>query len=237
MVQLFHKNNEKYMSPETGLKFNPENINTDTEAPDEIEKKEISEAELIEKAKSGDTKAWDELIKNYERRLRSFINREAKGSLNLQDMDDIYQDTWTKAFRKIDQFKGGKFHSWLFTIAHRTFLNEIKRAKKSFITPDYSGIIEEKIDPESISDSDGMSKIEKDTETEEIAKKLEKATAILDEEEKEVVLARSVGKSYKTISEKTGVKPLTLASRFHRAKIKMMKVLERLGLNSTYFKK
>jgi len=228
-----------FIMPESARKFNPENnyvakLSTEMAEP----KIEEDELEIIKKAQAGDRKAWKELIKKYEKRLRSFINRDTNGSLNQHDMDDIYQNTWKRVFEKIDLFHGGKFHSWIFTIAHRTFLNEIKRTKKSAITPNFKeDVLNEQIDPKSDPDYSNTSQTEEGAETSQIAEKLNQAMAILNEKEREVVLLRAHDEDFNEISKKTGDKIPALTTRYHRAKIKMMKVLEKLGLNSNYFKK
>lgn len=45
--------------------------------------------------------------------------------------DDIAQDAFVLAFRRLDQFSGsGSFHSWLLSIAYRCFLQHQRQLKR-----------------------------------------------------------------------------------------------------------
>lgn len=46
---------------------------------------------------------------------------------NLQDAEDLFQETWLKAFRFIDRYDSTKpFDKWLFTICVNTYKNNMK---------------------------------------------------------------------------------------------------------------
>jgi RNA polymerase sigma-70 factor (ECF subfamily) len=48
---------------------------------------------------------------------------------NAADAEDLVQQTYLKAFRSASQFKPGtNLRAWLFTILHRTFLNDRRHA-------------------------------------------------------------------------------------------------------------
>ena len=44
--------------------------------------------------------------------------------------DDIAQEVFWIAYRKLDQFKGENWWSWLYTIAYRLALKELKKRKR-----------------------------------------------------------------------------------------------------------
>ena len=61
-------------------------------------------------------------VKTQQNALRSFLLALCGG--NLADADDIAQESLVKAYLAIDRYTdSGKFKSWLFKIAHNTFLN------------------------------------------------------------------------------------------------------------------
>ena len=73
------------------------------------------DAALVERLKNGDSQAYDELVRQYDKQLFAFIIR----FVNDYDLaEDIFQETWIKVIRAIKGFRGdSKLSSWLFQIA------------------------------------------------------------------------------------------------------------------------
>lgn len=80
---------------------------------------------LIEGYRQGDTAALGELVELYRRPLYGFILRMTEGD---GEADDIFQDVWLRAIRKISAFRGGSFLSWLFRIAHNLVVDRARRS-------------------------------------------------------------------------------------------------------------
>ncbi|MEW6130017.1 MAG: sigma-70 family RNA polymerase sigma factor [Acidobacteriota bacterium] len=90
-------------------------------------KKDLSEAALIKRAKTGDREAFCELARHYERRLYALALYYAR---DAHDAEDLSQEVWLKAFRAIGNFRGdASFYTWLRRIAVNTFLNHQREAK------------------------------------------------------------------------------------------------------------
>ncbi len=82
---------------------------------------------LIESAKSGDSKAFSSLVIKHQQSLLRLCMRFTT-SHDLAE--DIVQDTFVKAYRKLDSFEGrSSFKSWLFQIAINTAKNKIRATK------------------------------------------------------------------------------------------------------------
>jgi RNA polymerase sigma-70 factor (ECF subfamily) len=74
----------------------------------------ISDRELVEAAKCGDTQAFDQLVSRYERKVLSVAQRIVN---NREDAEDIAQESFHKAFRHINSFKEKSlFSTWLTRI-------------------------------------------------------------------------------------------------------------------------
>ncbi|MFC1884462.1 RNA polymerase sigma factor [Thermodesulfobacteriota bacterium] len=87
---------------------------------------EASDHQLIADFKDGSMDAMDKIVERYETRLFTF-GRKMCG--NIQDAEDIVQETFLSAFRYLNSFREEtKLINWLFKIAARACMK--KRRKK-----------------------------------------------------------------------------------------------------------
>ena len=96
-----------------------------------------SDEELASLVRAGQIRAFDELVRRHWAGIRRFL----LGYLPHGSSDDIAQETFLRAYRKIEQYDGNRpFLPWLFTIARRLALNEIrsKNRKREVSLPDHS---------------------------------------------------------------------------------------------------
>ena len=88
----------------------------------------MSESEwLAREAAKGDTAAFGLLVRWHQSRLRGFLMRLTKGNGALAD--DLAQDTFLEAYRKIAQFSSDNFFGWLCAIAWSRYLMEARKRK------------------------------------------------------------------------------------------------------------
>lgn len=88
----------------------------------------MSESEwLARQAAGGDTAAFGVLVRWHQSNLRGFLLRLTKGNSALAD--DLAQETFLEAYRKIKQFASGTFFGWLCAIAWSRFLMEARKRK------------------------------------------------------------------------------------------------------------
>lgn len=78
----------------------------------------FSDADLIARVLlHEDENAFAELVRRYQSPVRGFLLKMTNGDAHLAD--DLAQETFLKAWRKLDTFRGGgRFSTWLFGIAH-----------------------------------------------------------------------------------------------------------------------
>lgn len=87
------------------------------------------EAALIEQAVAGNGKAFELLIKPHMYNMRGVIMRVMRDD---EYVDDVLQEALIKAFRFLHTFrKDSKLSTWLFQLAQRMALTELKRIKGS----------------------------------------------------------------------------------------------------------
>jgi RNA polymerase sigma-70 factor (ECF subfamily) len=93
---------------------------------------EKSDSELIAAVLSGDVDSFEPLVKKYSPRLFATARRYARRE---NEVEDIVQEIWTKAFQKLRTFRGdAPFEHWLMRMAVRTcfdFLRQHQRRPES----------------------------------------------------------------------------------------------------------
>jgi RNA polymerase sigma-70 factor (ECF subfamily) len=88
----------------------------------------MSESEwLAREAAAGDAAAFGVLVRRHQGKLRGFLLRMTRGNHALAD--DLAQETFLEAFRKIAQYGTGSFFGWLCAIAYSRYLMEARKRK------------------------------------------------------------------------------------------------------------
>ena len=82
---------------------------------------------LAREAAEGSSAAFGVLVRRHQSQLRGFLLRMTKGNHALAD--DLAQETFLEAFRKIAQFGSGSFLGWLAAIAYSRYLMEARKRK------------------------------------------------------------------------------------------------------------
>ena len=100
-------------------------------------KKNQNNLEVIKLAQKGDLAAFEKILLDYERKVFSFIFRMVN---NIEDAEDLTQDTFIKIYKKLHTFDPDQsFSNWVFAIAANTtrdFFRKKKRRKELFIIDD-----------------------------------------------------------------------------------------------------
>lgn len=94
------------------------------EAPDRgharMGEREIDQA-LVKRVQKGDKRAFDLLVQKYQHRIIKLISRMVR---NSDDVQDIAQEAFIKAYRALPNFRGDSaFYTWLYRIAINTAKN------------------------------------------------------------------------------------------------------------------
>jgi RNA polymerase sigma factor (sigma-70 family) len=84
-----------------------------------------TDALLVSRAKRGDLEAFTELVRASQERIWNTI---VSFTRNTQDADDLMQDVFLQAYRKLGRFKGrSTFFTWVYRIAVNRTLNFLKK--------------------------------------------------------------------------------------------------------------
>ena len=80
-----------------------------------------TDLQLVRKVRHGDRSAFDLLVVKYQSRVASIVGRYV---YDRQEVMDLTQETFVKAFRAIERFRGDSaFYTWLYRIAVNTAKN------------------------------------------------------------------------------------------------------------------
>ena len=182
------------------------------------------EEDLIEKAKAGDVKSFEILIANYKKRAFNIAYRMLG---NLEDANDVTQESFLKIYRSIDKFKGkSSFSTWLYSIVNNTCIDFIrKNRKKTTISIDTN--YDE--DGYEIEIADEKNTTESLFEKKEIIRSIHDAINRLNHDQKIVIILRDIqGFSYFEISKILNISEGTVKSRISRGRKNLKNILEEM---------
>jgi RNA polymerase sigma-70 factor (ECF subfamily) len=88
----------------------------------------LSDIEIIESVKRGNTGDFALLMERYQDRAFSLLKRMLK---NEMDAEEVLQDSFLKAYNSLQNFRGdAKFSTWFYKIVYNTALTNISSKKR-----------------------------------------------------------------------------------------------------------
>jgi RNA polymerase sigma-70 factor (ECF subfamily) len=96
----------------------------------------VDDKAIIKLVQAGNIHAFSELVNRHKNMVYSLV---LKMIGNIEDAEEVAQDSFVKAFKSIKQFKGqSKFSTWLYRIAYFTAINHLRKNKLLTATIDMS---------------------------------------------------------------------------------------------------
>ncbi len=187
----------------------------------------IDDEMLVAQFKSGSQKAFDELMKRYERRIFGYLLRSVR---NYEDAEELTLEVFFKAYRALGSWEPkAKFSTWLYTIASNLSIDyhRSKSRKPVFMLED-EDVIEKRLVATDIS-----SNPEKHLEDKERGRIIREAVDELSSKQKTVfMLTRYEGLQIKEVAETLGIAEGTVKIHLHRAMKKLQTILRPLWENN-----
>lgn len=186
----------------------------------------LSDKMLLNSYLSGDRSAMSQLIERHSRRVRDYIRMMVKDDAVA---DDIFQETFIKAVRVIDEGRyadSGKFLSWVLRIAHNRVLDYFRAQKQS----------------KQVNESDAgydmlgtlrfaESNIEDEMVSRQIEDDVRRLIELLPDEQRQVVKMRYYSKmSFQEIADNTDVSINTALGRMRYALINLRRMIKEKNL-------
>jgi len=101
--------------------------------PHPVSAEPLLDAALIAAWQRGDEQAATELVGRHARALARFL---AGAGAPEADLDDLVQETFIRAFRSMDRFRGQcQFRTWLLTIGGNVLKDHGRRASRRKVMP------------------------------------------------------------------------------------------------------
>lgn len=154
----------------------------------EKEKQEPLDRELIERWRNGDQRAAAEIVGRHSSALARFAMRLGQ----KDEVEEIVQDTFVRAFSALDGFRAeSSLRTWLFTIERRLVIDKRRRLARQ-------GNMVEVEDQHAVTSHDALDGLMADEVSDQVAR----AIAGLSRMQREVFTLRvQEGRSYRQIAE------------------------------------
>lgn len=180
--------------------------------------------EVVERARRGDPRAFEDLARAQERALYRHAARILGPG---PDAEDVVQDALLSAWRSIRSFEGTSFRAWLFRIVTNRALDRIRARRRRPELPLDPPEDEEVIWAEPVAGGPDLAEIASGREAVAL---VEEALGRIPEEQRAVLLLRDVeGFAYEEIALITNSEVGTVKSRIHRGRVAVRNALVARG--------
>ncbi len=182
---------------------------------------------LVQRAKTGDQRAFKALVERYQRKVYSV----ALGMLkDREEARDAAQEAFIKVYKYIEHFKGdSSFYTWLYRITVNISI-DMMRKRGSAKGPHFE--FDETIANDTTEANIGAlgtrlgTNPQKSMLRKELAEKIQAALAEVPENHRAILLLREIeGMSYEDLARTLGIPKGTVMSRLFHARLKVQKIL------------
>jgi RNA polymerase sigma factor (sigma-70 family) len=173
----------------------------------------------IEAVRKGNVQAFSVLVEKYQKLVYTLALKLLK---RPEDAEEMAQDTFIKAFQKLDSYEGkSKFSTWLYSITYNGCISELRKRRIEF----------KSLDDTRISDQDELKMHDyyREVKKEDQEKYLNLALEKLPEDDQVLVtLYYYENQSMDEISTITGLTVSNIKVKIHRARKKMYEILHEM---------
>lgn len=182
----------------------------------------MNERELIARLQKRDETAFEELLRQYEKKVYTLCFRMCG---NSEDAEEAAQDTFLALWRGIDRFRQeSSLSTWIYRLASNACIDLLRRRKKqgSSLSLDDEGLFLDAVDP--------APRPQDAVEHREAQKLLQEGLSALPEEYRKVLILREIeGLSYTEIAESASLELGTVKSRISRGRVLLRNFLSGSG--------
>lgn len=176
-----------------------------------------TDQQLVDRARAGDRRAYEALVERHS----AVVHRVAARIVGADEADDIAQDSFVRAYYRLEQYHGGgPFRSWLLQVTRSVALNSLRKRRPEPV--------------EGVGDLESEDAREIDRrpasllESKERRERLELKFGALKDNHRTVLVLRDVeGFAYDEIAAITDTPIGSVKGRLHRARAELIDLLRK----------
>jgi RNA polymerase sigma-70 factor (ECF subfamily) len=180
-------------------------------------------AELVRRCRAGDGAAWEEIVRNYSRRI---YNLAFRFTSRADAAEDLTQEVFIRVYRSLEQYdpKQGDLQNWLMRLARNLIIDDYRRRQRA---PQDAHA--EDIEDHSYHLRSAGGSAQRELERQEIGKQVQAAIDRLSPDLRTCVILRDIEElSYQEIVDLLQIPEGTVKSRINRGRIELAKILRRM---------
>lgn len=184
---------------------------------------------LVRRCVAGDAEAWEEIVRQYNRRIYSVCYRFTGSADNAED---LAQEVFIKIYRTLESYspeKGG-FATWVMTMTRNLLVDHFRKTKQDRVTDSLDAGLTEEEDSVSLGDKiqDHGPSADERIQRQQTQEMVQKAIQKLSPELREAVILRDLqDMDYKDIAVALKVPEGTVKSRINRGRMELARLLSR----------
>ena len=184
---------------------------------------------LVRKCLTGDSRAWEEIVRLHQRRIYNLCYRFTGSPDNAQDLT---QDVFIRVYRTLASYdvEKGAFTTWLTTLTRNLLVDHFRRSRQDRVTDSMDAGLREEDDSLSLSDrlEDHSPSPDDRLASKETQKMVQAALARLSPDLREAVILRDLqDMDYREIAQTLNVPEGTVKSRINRGRMELARLLSR----------
>lgn len=182
------------------------------------------DGELVRRCRAGDSRAWEEIVHSYARRV---YNLAYRFNGRHEQSEDLTQEVFVRVYRSLDQYdpEAGDLSNWLMRLARNLVIDDYRRRTR---TPTDLG---DDLNQHEFHLRSGLDGPDRGVERAERARQVREAISRLPVDLRECVMLRDIEElSYQEIVETLGLPLGTVKSRINRGRIELAKILRRMRI-------
>ena len=186
--------------------------------------KELPDSEVVAAYLQGTTRAFDEIVDRYQKRLLNFVFRTIG---DRERAEDLVQEVFIRVHRHLHRFdQEKKFSTWIYTIASNLAKNELRNRSRSPLVLFQTIRKNWEADHRPLQFEDRHYRPEDLYRKRHLRELVEWAVEQLPEHHRVVFILRELeGKSYEEIAEITACNLGTVKSRLNRARNRFAQII------------
>jgi len=181
-----------------------------------------TDAELVRRCRAGESAAWEQIVRDYSRRIYNLAYRFTG---KHEAAEDLTQEVFIRVYRSLDQYDpiAGDLSNWLMRLARNLIIDDYRKRQR---TPtEGSEDLEEHIFHLTNREDSPQRKIERQEQKLQVQSAIDK----LSPELRECVILRDIEElSYQEIVDLLRIPEGTVKSRINRGRIELAKILRRM---------